>query len=112
MSSGLNLKCDLPYYLVRGIELSRTQIFPAALMMWGAARFLGRPVQGQSEGNQSGLGHCPLLQSSGLKAWGNYCGDPPLGVFSRKPHVVSSSFSSSAALWEEPSSPAVSPTVS
>ena len=31
MSSGLDLKCDLPYYLVRGEKLSRTQLFPAAL---------------------------------------------------------------------------------
>lgn len=35
MSSGLNLKYDLPYYLVSGKKLSRAQVFPAALDMWG-----------------------------------------------------------------------------
>lgn len=48
MSSGLNLKCGLPYYLVRGEKLSRAQVFPAALDMWGAAGPLLGDVPGAS----------------------------------------------------------------
>lgn len=100
MSSGLNLKCDLSYYLVRGEKLSRTQIFPVALNIaggWWASS--GRLANNRCSWSWSQVRRCPLLQSGMVrKIWAIIVRLPPCGVFPKNVRVVFSSLSPSAAV--------------
>lgn len=91
MSSGLNLKHDLPYYLVSGKKLSRTQVFPAASGVWGLP---GPPgTLARSHSGNAGIGWDTIhshRRSSGL-------------VFSEKVRAVSGDLSPATAAAPEPS---------
>lgn len=84
MSSGLTLKCGLPYYPAREKELSRTQVLPAASdMLGGEGVAAGRPMGDLPKAAPREPEPARVLSTLAVRALACRFGHLLLGAFSR-----------------------------